>query len=67
MNPETAVTFTCGHFNQVFFAVYGVLVGSCSLTGQPVVVVCRAQLTQSLKPVPLPCQKLASFRRVNDL
>ena len=22
MNPETAVTFTRGHFNQVFFAVY---------------------------------------------
>ena len=21
MNPETAVTFTCGHFNQVVFAV----------------------------------------------
>ena len=21
MNPETAVTFTCGHFNKVVFAV----------------------------------------------
>ena len=23
MNPETAVTFTCGHFNKVVFAVHG--------------------------------------------
>ena len=22
MNPETAVTFTCGHFNKVVFAEY---------------------------------------------
>ena len=22
MDPETAVTWTCGHFNQVIFAVY---------------------------------------------
>ena len=25
MNPQTVVTFTCGHFNQVFFAVYSFL------------------------------------------
>ena len=24
MNPETAVTFTCGHFNQVVFPVNNV-------------------------------------------
>ena len=26
MNPETAVTFTCGHFNQVVFAVFCVVI-----------------------------------------
>ena len=25
MDPETAVTWTCGHFNQVIFAVYTVI------------------------------------------
>ena len=24
MDPETAVTWTCGHFNQVIFAVYSI-------------------------------------------
>ena len=30
MNPETIVTFTCGHFNQVVFAVKGESLGACA-------------------------------------
>ena len=31
MNPETAVTFTCGHFNKVVFSVNLICLGTYNL------------------------------------